>query len=351
MTHSDITSATTERVRSRWTMVLQRTLMVVTALIAFAFVLLMAGKDPIAAYRDTFAYTLGNFYGLSEVLVRMTPLLLTGVAVALPSKMGLINIGGEGQLFLGAWLTTWVALTFDNLPALILLPLMILTGFIGGGLWAGVAAWMKAQGWVSETISTVLLNYVAPMIVGYSIFGPWRSTDLSSYPQSAKFAPNAMLPAFFNTRVNLGFLIALVAVALAWFLINKTRWGLEMRAIGGNAEAAQRLGIPVRRYILIILMIGGGVAGIAGMSEVAGIHGRLRLGLSPGYGFVGFLASWLAGGDPIGLVVMSFLLAVITSSGDILQISQGLPYAVVNVLNAIILFIVLAKPNFYLRHR
>jgi simple sugar transport system permease protein len=126
-------------------------------------------------------------------------------------------------------------------------------------------------------------------------------------------------------------------------LLEKTRWGLELRAIGGNPEAAQRLGIPLARWIVIALAVGGGLAGLAGMGEVMGVHGRLRQGLSPGYGFTGFLISWLAGGRPLGILLMAFLFATITSAGDILQITQSLPYAVVNILLALILFIVLAR--------
>jgi simple sugar transport system permease protein len=138
---------------------------------------------------------------------------------------------------------------------------------------------------------------------------------------------------------------ALAALVLYWLLITRTRWGLEMRSIGGNPEAARRLGVSLGRYIVVALFIGGGMAGLAGMTEVSAIQGRLRQGLSPGYGYVGFLISWLAGGNPLGILIMSFLLAVITSGGDILQITQGLPYAVVNILMALILFVVLSRPT------
>jgi simple sugar transport system permease protein len=203
---------------------------------------------------------------------------------------------------------------------------------------------MRARGWVNETISTLLLNYVAPLVASYFIFGPWRSAESAAYPQTPGFVDAARLPTFGDTRIHLGFVFGLVAIVLYWLLMTRTRWGLEMRAIGGNSEAARRLGVPLQRYIIIALFIGGGIAGLAGMAEVSAIQGRLRQGLSPGFGFVGFLVSWLSGGNPLGIVVMSFILAVITSGGDILQITQGLPYAVVNILMALILFVVLARP-------
>lgn len=314
------------------------------AFVAFGIVLLAAGKDPVKAYADTFTYTLGNSYGRSEVLVRMIPLVLTAVAVALPSRLGLINIGGEGQLYMGAWLATWGALTFDGLPKWILLPVIVSLGFLSGGLWAAISGTLRAKGWVHETISTLLMNYIAPMLANYFIFGPWRSPDSASYPQSYAFVDAARLPTFGNTRVHFGLVFALVAVILYGLLLSRTRWGLEIRAIGGNPEAARRVGIPLGRYIIVIMFIAGGIAGLAGMAEVSAVEGRLRQHLSSGYGFTGFLISWLAGGNPLGILFMAFLLSVITSVGDILQITQGLPFAVVNILLALILFAVLARP-------
>ena len=313
------------------------------ALAVFAAILLAAGKDPVKAYADTFIYALANAYGFSELLVRMTPLLLAAVAVALPSRLGLINVGGEGQLYMGAWLASAGALMFADQSAWILLPLITVLGFLGGALWAAIPGLLRAAKLVNETIATLLLNYVAPLIVSYFIFGPWRSADNSAYPQSSAFAEAARLPSFFNTRIHAGLALSLLALVAYWLIMEKTRWGIEMKAIGGNPEAAQRLGIPVAAWIVVALAIGGGLAGLAGMGEVMGLHGRLRQGLSPGYGFTGFLIAWLAGGKALGIVLMALLFAILTSAGDTLQITQGLPYSVVNILLAVILFIVLSR--------
>jgi simple sugar transport system permease protein len=313
------------------------------ALVVFGAILLAAGKDPVRAYADTFSHAFGNAYGFSELLVRMTPLLLAAVAVALPARLGLINVGGEGQLYMGAWMASAGALLLPEQPAWILLPLITVLGFAGGALWAAIPGLLRAAKLVNETIATLLLNYVAPLIVSYFIFGPWRSADNSAYPQSSLFAEAARLPSFFNTRIHAGLALALLALAAYWLIMERTRWGVEMRAIGGNPEAAQRLGIPVATWIVIALAIGGGLAGLAGMGEVMGLHGRLRQGLSPGYGFTGFLISWLAGGRAVGILLMALLFAILTSAGDTLQITQGLPYAVVNILLAVILFTVLSR--------
>ena len=317
------------------------------ALIAYAVVLLLAGKDPIKAYVDTFSFALGTRYGFSEVIVRMIPLLLTAVAVAIPSRLGLINVGGEGQLYMGAWLATWGAITFTGLPQAIFVPVLIVLGFVGGGAWAAIAGFLRARGWVNETITTLLMNYVAPLLVGFSVYGMWRSREVGSaaFPQTVAFPAAARLPRFFGTRVHLGIVLAVVALVVFWFVMSRTKWGLKMRAIGGNPEAARRLGIRLGIYIVVVMFIAGGVAGLAGMAEVSALHGRLRAGFSPGYGFMGFLISWLTGGSAIGILIMSFVLAIIFSGGSLLQITQGVPFAAINVLMAIILFVVLARPS------
>lgn len=313
------------------------------AFVVFATVLLLFGKNPVRAYVDIIASTLGTRYGFSEALVKMIPLLLTGVAVAVPARIGLINIGGEGQLYIGGLAATWGAVTFSDLPKSVLLPLVAVLGFAGGGLWAAIPGIMRARGWVSETISTLLLNYVAILLVSYAVFGPMKDAESANYPQSAQFVDAAILPAFFGTRVHAGLLIAVLALAVYAFVIARTVWGLEMRAIGGNPEAARRNGVAIGRYIIILMVIGGGLAGLAGMSEVSAIQGRLRPSLSPGYGYIGFLISWMAGGHPWGMVAGAFLLAIVTAGGDILQMTQRVPGSVVHILTALILFAVLAR--------
>ncbi|HTP93979.1 MAG TPA: ABC transporter permease [Xanthobacteraceae bacterium] len=318
-------------------------LVALIALSAFSALLLAAGGNPLKAYADTVVYVFGNAYGFSELLVRMTPLLLTAIAAALPARIGLINVGAEGQLYMGAWLATGGELALQDHSAFVVLPLLTLLGFIGGGLWALLPALLRALRLVNETISTLLLNYIAPLIVSYFIFGPWRSPESASYPQSPAFVDAARLPTFFHSRVHAGLIYAAVCLALYWLVMTRTRFGLEMRAIGGNPEAARRLGIPVFRYILIVMFVAGGIAGLSGMAEVSAIQGRLVSELSPGYGFIGFLVAWLAGTSASGIVIMSFLFAVLSSVGDMLQITQSLPFSVINILMAGILFIVLGR--------
>ncbi len=317
----------------------------VVALVLFGIILLISGKDPIQSYRDIITSTLGSTYGFSEVIVIMTPLLLTALAVALPSRIGMINIGGEGQLYMGAAFATFGALTFSSLPAWILLPLMVILGMIGGGLWAFIPGYLRAKGLVNETISTLLLNAVAPMIVSFFIFGFWHSPMDTN--KTDIFSPSARIPTLFDTRVDLSLVIGLILLALFWFAMKYTRWGLEMRAIGGNPQAAGRNGIPLRNYIVLVMCIAGAAAGLAGMAQVAGFYGVLLANFSRGIGYMGFLISWLAGGSPLGILLTSFLVAVIISGGNLLQLTRDLPYSIINILLAFTLFVVLARPRFF----
>ena len=244
---------------------------------------------------------------------------------------------------MGAWLATAGALRFADWPAWALLSLMTALGFLGGALWAAIPGLLRAAKLVNETISTLLLNYVAPLIVSFFIFGPWRSSESSSYPESPAFVDAARLPTLDGTRIHLGLVYGLLSLCLYGFIMSRTRFGLEIRAIGGGAEASRRLGIPVSAYMIATMAAAGGAAGLAGMAEVSAIQGRLVAELSPGYGFMGFLVAWLAGGGAVGIVVMAFVFAVLSSIGDILQITQGVPFSVINLLMAAILFIVLIE--------
>jgi ABC-type uncharacterized transport system permease subunit len=320
-------------------------LMILLAFIMFGLILLIAGKDPLASFKDIFSSTLGSTRGFSEVIVSMIPILITALAVALPFRVGLINIGGEGQLFLGAAFATFGALTFPNLPAWLLLPLMAFLGMLGGALWAFIPGYLKAIGLVNETITSLLLNSVAPKIIGFLILGFWHSArDTVKTPS---FVDAARLPTFFGTRIHLGLVFGLVLLIAFWLVMKYTRWGLEMRAIGGNPQSAKRNGIPVSTYLVIVMCLGGAIAGLAGMVQVSGFYGTLFPNFSMNIGFMGFMVCWLAGSDPLGIVLMAFVVSVIFSGGNLLQLTQGLPYAVINILLAFTLFIVLARLNFF----
>jgi simple sugar transport system permease protein len=208
-------------------------------------------------------------------------------------------------------------------------------------LWGGIAILLRSWRGVNEVICTLLSNYVAILFVNVFVFGPWKNPEGFGYPYTEDFSIAAILPALGETRFHLGLVLPVIAVVATYLVLNRTRWGYNMRAIGGNPEAALRRGIPVLRYTVIAMLVGGGIAGIAGMSEVAGIQHHLRPEISNNLGFLGFLASWLAGHNPVTLIGTSFLLAMIMVGGDLLQISANLPSAAMFILIGLVLFFVL----------
>lgn len=313
------------------------------ALIAFGLIMLIQGRNPILVYISMLTGTLGTPFGRSEVIVKSVPLVLCALAVSVPARIGLVNVGGEGQLYTGAWLASGVALMLPGWPAYLLLPTMMLAGMLGGALWALVPAVLRARGWMNEVISTLLLNYVAILLVQFFVFGPWKDPQSANFPQSRAFSAAAKLPALPGSQIHLGVVLAIVAALVFLFVLRRTRWGFEMRTVGGNPEAARRAGISISKYVIIALLVGGALAGLAGGIEVSAIQGRLRPTLSPGYGFIGFLVSWLAGHGPLSSIVMALLMAVLSASGDALQIAQKLPYASVDLLMALTLCVVLAQ--------
>ncbi|GMV85306.1 MAG: hypothetical protein AMXMBFR80_11620 [Dehalococcoidia bacterium] len=308
---------------------------------AFALIIVIDGQSPWETFRLMWDSAVGSEFGRNETLVKLIPFGLCALAVAIPARVGLINVGGEGQFYMGAWAAAGVIL-YGNVPDPLMLPAAALAGAAGGGAWAGLVAVMRIKGRVNEAISSLLLNFVAIQIVNYFVYGPWKDPDGPNWPFSAAFPGSAMLGVVWGDRVNAAIFFVLAGLVAMFLVMRYTRAGYEMRVVGGNAEAARRQGIPVSRYLFWALVVGGAVAGLAGMAEVCGIQGRLRPGISVNYGYIGFLAAWLGGHRPLGILLACLLFGAISVGGDSLQIGAGLPGSTVNILMALILFAVLA---------
>ncbi len=318
---------------------------VVSVLAAFmvgAAVLGLAGVNPLVAYRELVSGPFGSGFGFAETLVKAIPLILTGLAVLLPARMKLWNIGAEGQLQLGAIGAAYMALFTPLGHSTVAVLVVILAGMAAGAAWCLVPAALRAWLNVNETITTLLFNYIALLFVDYLIYGPWKDPASRGFPLSATFPPPAKLPVLIaGTRVHLGLLLALVAVAAVAIVLRQTRFGLEIRVIGDNPVAARYAGINIVRNTLVVMGIAGALAGLAGVGEASAIAGRLQRGLSPGYGYTAIIVAWLAKLNPVALVLVSVLLGGLFLGGDALQISLGLPIAAVNMLQGLILFFVL----------
>ena len=311
------------------------------ALAVFGLLLLALGRNPAEALTGVISGTLGSRVGLSEVGVLMIPLVLTGLATAVPARVGLINVGGEGQLYLGAWAATGVALYLGAGQGWMMLPVMAAAGCAAGGAWAGVAVALRHLRGVNEIITTLLANYAAILVVNVFVFGPWKDPGGFGYPYTPPFDPAAIFSSIGATRLHLGLVMPVLAVILCYLVMYRTRWGFNMRAVGGNADAARRLGIPVFRYLMAAMIVGGGIAGLAGVAEVAGVQHHLRPGIANNLGYLGFLASWLTGHNPLAVVAASLLIAVILVGGNVLQFSENLPAAASLILIGLVLFFTL----------
>jgi simple sugar transport system permease protein len=312
------------------------------ALVVFGAVVVTKGANPLSVYSEMLRSTFLTGNSLTGVLVKAVPLILAALAVAIPARAGLVNVGGEGQLVIGAVAASGVALAVDRtMPGGMVILLMALAALAAGALWAGLAGVMRLSLRVNEAISTLLLNYVAIDILLYLIYQPWKDPHGSGQPATRPLAVGARLPLLGTTQVHVGIIVALVASVAVWLLMERTSWGFRLRVVGGNPEAARRAGLPVGALLLSAMLAGGALAGLGGMLHFAGAELKLRAGMTANLGYIAFLASWLARHKPVRVAAASVLLAAIAVAGDSLQIDSGLPAASVNILMGLVLVAVM----------
>lgn len=315
---------------------------VVITFILVAGLIRLAGAGVWAAYYYVLVHPFTSRLAFSEVLVKATPLLLTGSAVALAFTAGYFNIGAEGQLYAGAVAATWAGMLLSGQPAVVAVPAVALAGAFGGALWAGLPACLKARLEVDEVVSTLLLNPVILFLVGALVNGPWRH-PVSLWPQSPDIAEAARFPRVWpGTRLHLGFLLAVGVLAASWWLVFRTGFGLRMRALGRGREAARFLGVPVARVTLQAALLSGAVAGLAGAGEVAGLHYHLIEALSPGYGYTGIVVATLAGLHPLGVGLAAFFVGLVNMGALTVSRALGVPAYLGDVIQGALLLVTLA---------
>ncbi|HEV8352902.1 MAG TPA: ABC transporter permease [bacterium] len=318
-------------------------LSIALALLVGGAVIAAAGANPLRAYSQMILGALGSLHSVAEVLVKSTPLMLAGLGVMLAFRVGFWNIGAEGQLYMGAFGATLVVLQGWSLPGIGFLPTMVVAAVVAGGCWALIPALLKVRLNTNEILTTLLLNYVAILFVEYFLFGPWKDPLTLNFPMTKLFPHDAQLPRFGDTRLHWGFVLAIM-LAAGFYLLERTRWGFAITVTGENPRAAAYAGIDVLRTLVIAVVISGGLAGLAGMVEVAGIQLRLVTGISPPnapYGYTAIIVAWLARRRPLGVILVSILLGVLYVGGEVLQIETKLPTAIVLVVQAMILLFIL----------
>lgn len=322
-------------------------LSILIAIVIGGIFLAIVHANPFTAYGEIVSEVFMTSYGWEDMLIKISPLLLTGVAVALAANMRIWNIGAEGQLYFGALVTTWIALNYgQSSSTLILIPTMMAAAMVAGALWAMIPAVLKASYNVNEIITTLLMNYVAISLVDYFVFGPWRDPKGLNFPITEEFAEAATLPTLGGSPVHIGIFFGLILILLIYFVLKKTKLGVQITITGDNPDAGFYSGINIKRLIVIMLMVSGAIAGLAGMVEVTGVQHRLRQNISLGYGFTGIIIAWLARNHPLGILFYTFFMATVFVGGELLQISYGLPKAMIELYQGLILFCVLGLEIF-----
>ncbi len=314
------------------------------ALVVFGVLVETSHVSAIPMYRSMWDQTIGSGYGFGQTLDLAAAFILSAMAVAVPARAGLTNIGGEGQVVIGLTAAGGVTLALGphvtGVPAMLL---MALAAAGAGAVWAAIASLLKLTAGVNEAISTLLLNYVAADVLSYLVYGPWISADGNGQPASTPMPSADFLPGIPGLQANIGIIIAVAVTIVVALTLNRTTWGFSLRAVGGNQAAARRAGLRVATLTLSAMLVGGALAGLGGMIQYAGLEGQLRPGLAATFGYTGFLASWLAQHRPGRIIIAAFVLALLSVAGSALQISSGLSGGAVDVLMAIILFVVLGK--------
>lgn len=328
---------------------------IVVALLLGALILALVGGDPWKAYAHIANASFGSVGVFSDTIVKATPLILVGLACSLAFRMRLWNIGAEGQFFIGAFAASAVVL-IPILPATapnwLFILVMVLAGMIGGAVWGFIPGFLKARFNVNEVISTLMMNYIAVAWNNYFIFAVWSE---SGFQMSKMFPRTAWLPRLSDLSVqvpalrglttHLGLALGLIAAGVVWLILYRSQWGYEIRLIGDNPEAARYAGIPISRHIVLVMMVSGALAGLAGMSEITGVVHRLQGAISPGYGFTGIIVAWLAKLNPFSVIVVSILFGAMILAGREIQ-----PSGVPRLIQGIIL-VCLISTDFLLRNR
>ena len=321
------------------------------ALPVIGVIFLFYGINPLVAYERIFYGAFGSYYSISETITKSIPLMLCGLGLAAAFKIGFYNIGAEGQLLMGAVFGTGVALSFPKWPSYLLIPAMFATGLGGGLAWGLLPTFLKSRYQINEVITTLMMNYIAVRILEYLVYGPWRGKEEWGFPYTSKFSASAILPTIGVTRVHYPTLILAVASAIfLWVLINRTVIGYEIRVVGNNPEAAKYAGINYSKAVIIVMLISGGLAGLAGVGEVAGIQHRLRVGISPGYGYTSIIVAWLGQLHPVSTLIVALFFGGLLVGGEMIQISLGLPFGTIQMFNGVFLLAILSG-EFFLRNR
>ncbi|MCP8882153.1 ABC transporter permease [Devosia sp. XJ19-1] len=309
------------------------------------------GQPPFQTLAVLVQFAVGDSYSLSQTMAKTTPILLCALAAAVPGRLGLISVGAEGQLHAGAIAGTALVLLAPVWPAPVLIPLMLIFAAIGGAIYGYIPGLLRARLDVNETIVTLLMNYVTVLLVAALVFGPWRDPASQGWPATMQFPPNAVLPALPGSRIHLGLLLGLVAALALHIYFNHSRWADKVRILAGNRKVGETFGLSFGFWVMVLMSVGGALAGLAGISEVSAIQGRLQQSISLGYGLTGFLVSWLSRHQPLIILPVSLCVGGLVAGSDALQMFAKVPAASAVILQGLLFAAALAVPGLLARWR
>lgn len=336
--------------RSRWSTAAIPVAAAIVALLLAAVPLAFAGAPVLAAYGQMFNGVFGSLFTFTEMLTRATPLIFTGLAAAVAFRARLWNIGAEGQLYLGALAAVWIGTGMLDGPPIVLVPLILLAGAVAGGLGMLGPALLKVRFGADEVVTSLLLNFIILIFVQMMLEGPLKDPMGLGWPQSEPIVDEAALPKLISRmRLHAGFLLALATAAVAYVIMAFTVWGMKVRAVGENPAAARHAGIGVNRTFLWVACASGALAGLAGVSEVAGLKGYLTAGLSPNFGYTGIVVAMLAGLSPRGVVIAALYVASVFVGADSMSRAMGVSSFLADLVVSMSLICVLLS-GFFARY-
>lgn len=314
-------------------------LMVVSGIIIFTIL----GKDPLVAFHTFFIEPINDFYGLGELAIKASPLMLIGVGLAIGFRASIWNIGAEGQLTIGAVAGGGIALLFFESQGVFIIPLMLAAGALGGMVWAAIPALLKTRFNTNEILVSLMLNYVALLFLSYLVHGPWKDPTGYGFPQSRLFESSALLPILISgTRLHIGIFLSLVCVLASWVFLQRSFIGYQIQVAGLAHKAALYAGFKHNSLIWVGMLTGGLAAGLAGVIEIAGPIGQLLPHVSPGYGYAAIIVAFVGRLHPLGILLSSLLMALLYLGGESGQMNLDLPSAVTGIFQGMLLFYLLA---------
>jgi simple sugar transport system permease protein len=315
---------------------------ILLTLISGVIIFSAMGKDPGLALYTYFVQPLTTAFGVTELLVKATPLVLIGIGLSIGFRANVWNIGAEGQFTIGAIVGGGIAIAFHDSDNFLLLPAVMIGGILGGMAWGAVPAFLKTRFNANEILTSLMLTYVAVLLLSYLVHGPWRDPDGYNFPESRLFPAAAMMPVLWeDSRLHLGAALAVLAVVGGWVILSRAVIGFQLRVVGQAPAAAKHAGFSQNKLIWFSLLLGGGLAGLAGVAEVAGTIGQLLPSISPGYGFTAIIVAFLGRLHPVGVLLAGLIMALSYIGGEVAQIEIGLPAAVTGLFQGILLFFLL----------